>query len=360
MKYLIFFCPFLLFSNHFFSQQRDYKLNITNRNECNKVIFERIIWDSLYYNIKIPKLIYKNSKYTAQGKINFPQAFKIYSESCNENYGIFILQQRENTFKLKSTDRSLFPQADEDFKNILNNFEIEKDKIYKNISNDVKSNHNIFPSEKKIYYDQSISNNEDKRDSLIYEHTNKTKDPYLILWYLIYKIENDWYYSSWYKKIFDSLPTDTKKSYAGKRLSNKIQTLEKIQIGEKFPLEIIAKNSIFKNTNKKYFLVDFWFSHCGPCLNDFPKYKEVYKQYKDKGLEIIGISTDQTKNVNDWKKVIKEKDLLWIHFLDENGTESKKYNINAFPTTFLLDSEGVIIKKNISPEELENFLEKNL
>lgn len=357
MKYLIFFCLFSF--NHFSSQQKDYKLNITNKDECNKIIFERIIWDSLYYNMKIPKLIYKNHKYISQGKIDFPQAFKIYSENCNENYGIYILHQRENTIDLKST-KSLFPQADKDLKSILNNFEIEKDKIYKNISDDIKSNNNIFPSEKKIYYDEAIRNNEDKRDSLIYEYTKKSKDPYLIIWYLIYKIENDWYYSSWYKKIFDSLPNDTKRSYPGKRLSNKIQTLEKIQNGEKFPFENIIKNYNFKNSHKKYTLIDFWFSHCGPCLGDFPKYKEVYTQYKDKGLEIIGISTDQTKNVDDWKKVIKEKDLPWIHFLDENGTESKKYNINAFPTTFLLDSEGIIIKKNISPEELESFVEKNL
>ncbi|GAA5094405.1 hypothetical protein GCM10023210_26020 [Chryseobacterium ginsengisoli] len=310
--------------------------------------------------MKAPKLTYVKNKYTTKGKINFSQAFKIYSEKCNENYGIYILNPGENNFVLKSSDKSLFPQADEDFKTILNNFEIDRDNIYKNISNDVKANNNIFPSEKKIYYDRLINDNENKRDSLIYESASRSKNHNLVLWYLIYKTENDWYYSSWYKRIFDSLPNDIKKSIAGKRLSNKFQTLEKIQIGEKFPIGTFTKNYIFKNSNKKYILVDFWFSHCGPCLADFPKYKEVYNHYKEKGLEIIGISTDQTKNIDDWKKVMKEKNLSWLHFLDENGTESKKYNINSFPTTFLLDSEGTIIKKNISPEELEIFLEQNL
>ena len=128
----------------------------------------------------------------------------------------------------------------------------------------------------------------------------------------------------------------------------------------KFPEFEIQDKKISSAFGKKYTFIDFWFSHCGPCLNDFPKYKEVYTKYKNLGLEIIGISTDRTKDIDDWKKVIKEKDLNWLQLLDENGIESHQFNINAFPTTFLLNSEGIIIKKDISPEELEIFLEKNL
>ena len=48
-------------------------------------------------------------------------------------------------------------------------------------------------------------------------------------------------------------------------------------------------------------------------------------------------------------------------FFEANARRiSKKYSINKFPTNFLLDSEGKIIKRDIPQEELEKFLEENL
>ncbi|WHF52601.1 TlpA disulfide reductase family protein [Chryseobacterium gotjawalense] len=84
------------------------------------------------------------------------------------------------------------------------------------------------------------------------------------------------------------------------------------------------------------------------------------KCYKDKGFEIIVFSTDRTLDIANWRKTVDKNNLSWQNVLDENGVEAKKYNINQFPTTFLLDAEGNIIKKNISPEELAQFLEENL
>ena len=59
-----------------------------------------------------------------------------------------------------------------------------------------------------------------------------------------------------------------------------------------------------------------------------------------------------------YKQKVAMKD--GIPLLDENGNISKKYSINKFPTNFLLDSEGKIIKRDIPQEELEKFLEENL
>jgi hypothetical protein len=51
--------------------------------------------------------------------------------------------------------------------------------------------------------------------------------------------------------------------------------------------------------------------------------------------------------------------LNWIYW-DEDGKIAKFYNINTYPTHFLLDARGTIIKKNITLEELDQFLLKNL
>lgn len=112
--------------------------------------------------------------------------------------------------------------------------------------------------------------------------------------------------------------------------------------------------------SKKYVLVDFWYSNCGPCIAQFPDYKDIYSEYKNRGFEIVNISTDKSKFISRWKKVIKEKGLDWVQYLDENGVEALKLNITIFPTNFLLDDSGKVILKNIHPEELRQFLKENL
>ena len=128
--------------------------------------------------------------------------------------------------------------------------------------------------------------------------------------------------------------------------------------------EINLKNKDLKNVvfnvsehfGSKYILIDFWFSSCVPCIRQFPKLKELYKKFHPKGLEIIGISTDRTKDINKWNKVIRKNKINWKHLLDENTVESSRLSINSFPTNFLLNSEGIILKKNVSLDELELLL----
>ncbi len=117
-------------------------------------------------------------------------------------------------------------------------------------------------------------------------------------------------------------------------------------------LSVVSKN--------KYILIDFWFSGCQPCLKQFDTLQKIYDNNKQKGFEIIGISTDSKKNVSNWEEVILKFNLSWIQYLDTGGVEAKKLYIMSFPTNFLLDRNGTIIKKDISPEALEIFLKANL
>ena len=103
-------------------------------------------------------------------------------------------------------------------------------------------------------------------------------------------------------------------------------------------------------------MIDFWFSYCKPCLAQFPKYKEIYNLNKVKGFEIIGISVDRKEDEANWLNTIKKYNLSWLQYLDKNEIVSQKLNIKSFPTNFLLDSNGVIVGKDFSPEDLENFL----
>jgi len=110
----------------------------------------------------------------------------------------------------------------------------------------------------------------------------------------------------------------------------------------------------------KYILVDFWFNNCRPCLEAFPKMKELYERFHRKGFEIVGISIDRTENIEKWQNRIIERNLVWSQYLDENGKIATNNKITGFPTTFLLDEQKNVIKKNIPLDMLEKLLESQL
>ena len=112
-----------------------------------------------------------------------------------------------------------------------------------------------------------------------------------------------------------------------------------------------------KDLRNKIVLIDFWASWCGPCRKKHPKMKKIYDNYKNDGFEIIGVSTDT--NIENWKKAIATDNLDWINVNENkrfNGKVASRYNVRALPTTYLIDRTGVIIDKDISLEELKNYL----
>jgi len=107
----------------------------------------------------------------------------------------------------------------------------------------------------------------------------------------------------------------------------------------------------------KYVLLDFWAAWCGPCRNANPRVVELYKHYKDKGFEIVGISLDQNKDA--WLKAIKDDNLAWPQMSDLKYWQSaaaKLYSVNSIPHTVLLDRDGKIIAKGLYVDELAEKL----
>lgn len=119
------------------------------------------------------------------------------------------------------------------------------------------------------------------------------------------------------------------------------------------------KGRVFESSKLegKFVLIDFWASWCGPCHKAFPDLIKLYNDLHDKGLEIVGISTDLNKVA--WLADLEKINLPWIQLLDGQGNNSvatNDFRISSIPALFLVDPDGRIIARNPGPEQVKKML----
>jgi peroxiredoxin len=108
----------------------------------------------------------------------------------------------------------------------------------------------------------------------------------------------------------------------------------------------------------KVVLVDLWDVRCGPCRREMPNLKAIYGDFKDKGLDILGISLDTEKALLD--DYLKEAALPWkiaCSWDGWNDRTAKLYKISATPSTWLIDRHGILRYYDVRGEELRRAVE---
>lgn len=113
-----------------------------------------------------------------------------------------------------------------------------------------------------------------------------------------------------------------------------------------------------KEFKGNYVLIDFWASWCAPCRAANPELVKIYNRFSNDNFTIIGISVD--KDRDSWLNAIEADNLSWTNLSNLEGWDevSTAYGVKAVPQNFLLDPSGIIIDKNIEPEDLVEKLEK--
>jgi len=122
-----------------------------------------------------------------------------------------------------------------------------------------------------------------------------------------------------------------------------------------FTLKTIDGREVsLKDYRGKVVLINFWATWCPPCRNEMPLFVRVYKSYRDKGFEILAISTDSS--LDPVKKFVKEFRINFPVLYDDKNVVSL-YGIQGLPTSFLIDREGKVVKVRLGKyKEIEEDL----
>lgn len=111
----------------------------------------------------------------------------------------------------------------------------------------------------------------------------------------------------------------------------------------------------------KVVVVDFWATWCGPCRTEIPGYVALQKKYGPDKLAIIGMSVDQQGPAVVKKFIQQNKVDYQIVMADDAVVAAfgQTQAIDAIPTTFIIDRDGVIRDHKVGAEPTEAF-EKRL
>jgi len=119
-----------------------------------------------------------------------------------------------------------------------------------------------------------------------------------------------------------------------------------------------TKSSISLNDYKgKYLLIDFWSVYCVPCIQEFANLKEIYNKTDKSKFEIIGIVGDSP--LDELEKRIDKYSVTWPQIVsDEKNKIKETYGVSGYPTTFLINPDGIIVGKNLRGKNLANKIDE--
>lgn len=132
------------------------------------------------------------------------------------------------------------------------------------------------------------------------------------------------------------------------------------ELAPDFELETLDGKKVKLSDYKgKKVILNFWATWCPPCKAEIPHMQKYYEEFaKEDNFEILAVNlTSYKENVKYVKKFIKTYEMTFPVLLDTEGEQMNAYDIHIIPTTYFLDTEGVIQKKVRGPVDQDSMQE---
>lgn len=100
----------------------------------------------------------------------------------------------------------------------------------------------------------------------------------------------------------------------------------------------------------KVVLVHFWASWCPPCVEEFPTLDRFYKKFSVEDFVLLAVTVDEKESA-DYENFKKKVSFDFPVLFDHREHISRTYGTYKFPEGYLIDRNGIVVKKIIGPQD---------
>lgn len=128
-----------------------------------------------------------------------------------------------------------------------------------------------------------------------------------------------------------------------------------------FTIQDGATSVTLHNLREKVVVLNFWATWCPPCIQELPSLEQLQSRFKDRGVEVVGISVDVDSKA--YQQFLKDHKVDFLTVRDPDQKTNSLYGTFKFPETYIIDRRGILRRKFIgavdwNEPEIVDFLGK--
>jgi peroxiredoxin len=128
-----------------------------------------------------------------------------------------------------------------------------------------------------------------------------------------------------------------------------------------FTVQDGAKAVTLHNLREKVVVLNFWATWCPPCVQELPSLEQLQNKFKDRGVEVVGISVDVDGKA--YQQFLRDHNVDFLTLRDPDQRTNTLYGTFKFPETYIIDRRGILRRKFIgavdwNEPEIVDFLSK--